>query len=346
MMKVIQKVRNTKKHLTFLVLMACSLMMTGIPAHAEETVSARLSVNQIFRVTGSTVSDEGGIFTYKLTAMAEGTPMPSGSTQGGYQISLKGNQSLEMGPVIYSHTGIYEYRLELIIDSEKTGYTYDKEVYFITVYVKNAENDGLVTEVIAKNTAGNKVGSLDFEHTYQPLASDPAIMVDPPVKKVVSGSPSGKGTFKFSLTAEKKANPMPEGSTDGKKTLTIHGEGESEFGVWSYTSEGTYRYTIAEENTGETGYTYDKTIYTITDVIEDKGGQLIVTRKVTNNDKNQVDTCAFQNQYSAGGSSLKGTGYASSIKTGDTTNIVFWAVIFFMAAIGILVAVTAKRKKN
>gem|GEM_PF-5843972 len=41
--------------------------------------------------------------------------MPSGSTQEGYQFSLKGNQSLEIGPVTYSHTGIYEYRLELVI---------------------------------------------------------------------------------------------------------------------------------------------------------------------------------------------------------------------------------------
>jgi len=97
---------------------------------------------------------------------------------------------------------------------------------------------------------------------------------------------------------------------------------------------------ISEENTGETGYTYDKTIYTITDVVEDEDGQLIVTRKVTNNDKKQVTACAFQNRYSAGGSGTDGTGNTSAIRTGDTTNIVFWAVTLVMAAIGVLVGNT------
>lgn len=345
-MKIIRKVRNTKKHLAFLVLMACSLMVAGLPVHAEETISARLSVNQTFRVTGSTVSNVGDIFEYNLTAMTEEAPMPAGSTQERYQFSIRGNQSMEIEPMTYSNTGIYEYRLELVIGSEKRGYTYDKEVYFITVYVKNTENDGLVTEIVAKNRAGDKVGSLNFESTYQPLASDSAIMVDPPVKKTVSGDPSSKGTFKFALMAEEKNNPMPEGSTDGKKIMIIQGEGESDFGVWSYTSTGTYHYTISEEDIGEAGYTYDKTVYTITDVVEDEGGQLIVTRKVTNNDKKQVDTCVFLNQYSTGGSGVdKGNG-DGAVKTGDTTNIVFWAVILSMAVIGILVVIIAKKKKK
>lgn len=361
-MKMIQKGRNVKNHIAFLVLIACFLMITGIPVQAEgpvqaeETVSASLPVSQTFRVTGSTVSDESSIFTYKLTTASAETPMPAGSTQERYQFSLMGDQSMEIGPMIYFHTGIYEYRLELVTGSEKTGYTYDKEVYFITVYVKDTENDGLVTEVIAKNMAGDKVGSLDFKHSYQPLASNPAIMVDPPVKKTVSGNPSGKGVFKFSLTAGKKTNPMPEGSMEGKKVITIQGEGEAEFGVWSYTNAGIYRYTISEENTGEKGYRYDKTIYTITDTLEDKDGQLMVTRIIVNNDKKQVDTCAFRNHYSALGSDTdngnvrggfwKGSNYISPVKTGDTSNIVLWIVILVMAATGVFVAVKVRRKKK
>lgn len=335
-MRIIQALRNTKKHLACLVLMVCFLLMAGVSVYAEEIASVRLPVNQMFFVTGSTLSDEDGIFAYELTAADAETPMPAGSTQEGYQFSLKGNQSLEIGPMTYFDTGIYEYRLELVISNEKTGYVYDKEVYFITVYVKNTQNDGPVAGVIAKNTAGNKVGSLDFKHTYQPLASDPAVMVDPPVKKTVSGNPSDKGTFKFSLTAEEKTNPMPKRSIDGKKVITIQGEGESEFGVWSYTSVGIYRYTVSEEDTGEKGYSYDKTVYTITDVVEDEEGQLIVMREITNSDKKQVDTCTFQNQYTADSFGMdKGAGY-TPVKTGDTSNIVLWAIILVIAAMSIL----------
>jgi len=185
-MKIIQKARKFKKYLIFFVFMRCSLMMAWIPVHAEETVSVKLPVSQTFRKPDSTVFDEGGIFAYKLTASSAETPMPAGSIQDEYQFSLKNDQSLEIEPMTYSQTGIYMYRLELVTDSEKTGYIYDKEVYFITVYVTYTENDSLVTAVIAKNLAGNKVGSLDFHHAYQALTSDSATMVDPPVKKTVS----------------------------------------------------------------------------------------------------------------------------------------------------------------
>jgi len=341
---MIQKVRNSKRHLAFLVLMAFTLMTAVIPVHAEETASLRLLVNQKFCVSGSTFLDEGGIFAYMLSAVTAETPMPAGSTQEGYRFSLKENQSVEIGPITYSQTGIYEYRLELVAGSEKKGYTNDVKVYFITVYVKNTEKCGLVTEVIAKNMAGDKVGSLDFEHTYLPLASDPANMADPLVKKTVSGCPSGKGIFKFALTAEEKGSPMPEGSTDGKKLITIEGEGESEFGVWSYTSPGIYHYTVSEENTGEAGYTYDSTVYIITDVVEDEDGQLIVTRSITSSEKKQVDTCAFRNQYSQKGFGTGGSdgGYTSSVKTGDSSNIVFWVTLLAIAVICVLVVVTAK----
>jgi len=345
-MKMIQKARKAKEHLVSLVFITCSLMLTGISVQAGETASASLLVNQTFCETGSSVSDEGGIFTYLLTPATAETPMPAGSTQKGYTLLLKENQSLKIGPITYSNTGVYEYQLKAEIGSEKTGYAYDKEVYFITVYVKNTKNNALITEVIAKNSEGEKVESLNFEHTYQPLASDPVNMVDPPVKKAVSGDPSSKGIFQFALTAEDKTNPMPKESTDGKKIMTIQGEGESDFGVWSYTKRGIYHYTISEENTGQEGYTYDKTVYRITDVVEDENGQLIVTRKVTDDEKKQVDTCVFQNHYSADGFGMnKGNG-DESVKTGDTTNIMFFAVILIMTVICLLVVGIAKRKKG
>lgn len=97
---------------------------------------------------------------------------------------------------------------------------------------------------------------------------------DPPVKKTISGTPSEDGTFTFKLEAENKSNPMPDGSNDGVKLMTIMGAGEEDFGTWSYTEFGSYHYTVSEANNDESGYTYDTTVYTITDIVTDVGGQL------------------------------------------------------------------------
>jgi len=339
-MQMIQKIRNAKRYLAYLVLMVCSLMITGAPAHAEETADVSLSVNQTFSVTGSTVSLEGGVFTYLLSAVTADTPMPVGSAQGGYQFSIKENQSLEIVPMIYSRNGVYEYRLGLLNSAKKTGYTYDKRMYDVTVYVNNIESDPVI-KVIAKNKFGDKVNSLDFEHAYQPLASDPTIMVDPPVKKTVSGNPLRDGIFEFALTAEEKSHPMPEGSEDGKKLMSIQGEGEKDFGVWPYTSIGTYNYTISEVNVGEAGYTYDKTVYTITDVVTDEGGQLVVTRTVTNSDNKQVDTCSFLNQYTKDDLNKN----QASVKTGDSTNIIYGVLLLVVTLVSVLVIVIVKRER-
>ncbi len=177
----------------------------------------------------------------------------------------------------------------------------------------------LSAEIIVKKNDGSKVGSIKFENTYTPLASNPEIMVDPPVKKTVSGNPSKTSSFTFSLTARDGANPMPEGSANGVKYITIYGSGEKDFGTWSYIREGTYYYTISEVVLSDTGYTYDDSVYTITDVVKDADGQLVVTRTVTNGSNKQVESCTFINKYNGGGGSSgsggsggKGSGGSSS----------------------------------
>lgn len=342
--KRIQRIRNFGQHLTVLVFMVFLLQLTVLPIYGSETTAVKLTVSQKFHIKDGAAADEATILTYKLTAAAADTPMPADSTAEGYQFSLKENQSIETVPITYFEAGIYEYRLELLNAIEKTGFFFDHEVYFITVYVKNTPYDSLVTSVMAKNKAGYKVDNLTFEHSYQPLASESAIMTDPPVKKTVSGSPANEAVFRFSLQAEKNTNPMPEGSVAGKKEIIIRGEGESEFGVWSYENTGIYRYTVTEENTGEAGYRYDKTVYTITDIVNDRNGQLVVTREITDDDETKTDTCAFQNHYnvdflSKGNSNvsfLKKNNNIAAVKTGDSSNIIVWSALLFMTALGIL----------
>lgn len=348
----IWKKTRGKRFLVCWMLLACLLpLMFPQAAQAAPADVVTLEIGQVFtQPSGSTAADT---FTYTLTALQPGNPMPDGSSGDTCTITITGTDTGIVGPVTYSTVGIYRYEIKQTVASARTGYTYDMQVYRVEVYTTNTA-DGLQADVVIYNGNGLKVLAITYENAYEPLASDPSIMVDPPVRKTVSGSPSKNGTFTFKLEAENKANPMPSGSKDGVKLMTIVGPGEEDFGTWNYTKAGTYHYTISEVDNSEKGYTYDAAIYTITDRVTDEGGQLSVARTVSNTDNKMVDSYDFVNKYtaSAGGSPSKGGGISSNIKgvkTGDDTMTGQYLAIFLMGGTVLIVCVVfliRNRKKR
>ncbi|MDR2360346.1 MAG: hypothetical protein LBD85_03560 [Oscillospiraceae bacterium] len=305
--------------IAFCLLIACVsapiLPLTG--SASADSVTAMFRIEQIF-TKNSSVSDADGVFFYTLIALDDGNPMPEGSIRGRYAFTIEGTRIINADPITFTNTGIYRYELSTNPDFAPTGYICDDQIYTITVYVSRPVED-LKTEIIVQKSSGRKTGSISFENSYTPLASDRALMVDPPVKKTVSGNPSTPGTFVFALTAGNPSNPMPEGSINGVKTMVIVGTGEKDFGTWEYTREGTYYYTISEVNTGEARYTYDDTIYTITDVVRDVNGQLELSRTVTNDAVKQVRTCTYINKYDETLGERYGTGDTSGSTSGSTS---------------------------
>lgn len=311
-MGAILKVQG-KRAIVFCVLSACvfAVMFSQTAYAAPASLPVTLTVEQEFTKPAS--SSAADAFTYKLTANEAGSPMPSGSSGGEYSFTIDGTDTVSVGPITYDHAGVYTYELKQVIAAEKTGYTYDKQVYTVKVYIKNG-SAGLEQEIlVAQKDDGSKVSGVKFTNAYAPLAADPALMVDPPVNKTVSGSPGKDSTFTFKLEAGDRSNPMPAGSVNGVKTLAIVGSGTEDFGTWSYTEAGTYYYTVSEVNTGESGYTYDTAVYTITDSVKDENGQLVLARTVTNTSNKQVSAFAFINKYTA--ASTGGT--TDGPKTGD-----------------------------
>ncbi len=319
-MEMSSKNKVNPKGIAVWYLLILSLMAIAFPldTHAgTDSVSVTLYVDQVF-VKNSSASDVNNEFLYDLISLDPGNPMPSGSLSSVHSFTAAGTSVKEVGPITFSNTGIYRYEIKGNASSPASGYSYDTQVYSVEVYVKRITEE-LSAEIIVKKGDGSKAGSIKFENTYTPLASNPEIMVDPPVKKTVSGNPSKTSSFTFSLTARDGANPMPEGSVNGVKYITIYGSGEEDFGTWSYIREGTYYYTISEVVLRDTGYTYDDSVYTITDVVKDTDGQLVVTRTVTNGSNKQVESCTFINKYNGGGGSSgsggsggKGSGGSSS----------------------------------
>lgn len=156
------------------------------------------------------------------------------------------------------------------------------------------------------------------------ITSDPGVVEqDPPVKKIVTGNPSQDGTFTFRLTAEDITEPMPSGSRGGVKEVTIRGAGTYEFGLWKYTEAGIYRYRITEVNTGEKGYIYDSTEYTLTDTVSYREGKLVLDSVITDDEGSEVSSIIFNNRYS----------FIEIIKTGDANLLLLWIAMLAAALV-------------
>lgn len=133
-------------------------------ATGDET-AAVLPVQQIFH-TGETEEQPDGSFEYELTALEKENPLPESNTADGvYLFSMNGTESREIGPMVFTHGGIYHYQIRQKISEEKEHYTCDRTVYAIDIYVKNGRQ-GLTTEMIVRNTGGSKCEGIEFENTY------------------------------------------------------------------------------------------------------------------------------------------------------------------------------------
>lgn len=117
------------------------------------------------------------------------------------------------------------------------------------------------------------------------------ITVDPPVKKTVKGDGApADAKFTFTFKARPSASklpegmtemPMPDGSDGQTKTKVVTGGGEYEFGEFEIKQPGTYVYSMTEEATGEKGWAYDGSSYTVTYVVEAVDGHLTATTTIT-----------------------------------------------------------------
>ena len=332
-MNISNKMRYGTKIVVLFLVMFCLLgtaFAQGV--YAANDIEVKVNVEQVF--SGDNTDDE---FIYKLVPKNVTNPMPQSD-----MITLKGSENKDFN-ITFITAGQYDY--ELILESYPTqsGYVLDDQKYKLSIYVQNVQNGGLSSDVITYKSDGSKGEDIVYHQSYASLPSDPSIMVDPPVKKSVNGNPSKNSTFKFALIAGDPTNPMPEGSENGVKTMTIVGSGEKDFGTWSYTKPGIYFYTVKEINTGETEYDYDKTIYTITDNVSDNSGQLEVNRVVTNDNNKAVTSFSFVNVYT-------GKGNPDSPITGDATQttpfilMIIFASTIALGSLGFIIFKTRKKE--
>lgn len=119
----------------------------------------------------------------------------------------------------------------------------------------------------------------------------------PIVYKTVEGDNPPKESFAFILRGLDGA-PMPEGSTNGSKTLFQNGSGEIDFGQIVFEESGIYKYTISELNGENTNWDYDERIYLIIYEVSQSDGSLRVEQTIVLGET-EVETVQFVNRYAS-----------------------------------------------
>ena len=137
---------------------------------------------------------EGKAFVYELSPLEAGIPMPDGTVENVYRLTIEGNKSVETDELVFYHAGIYKYKLMTSELSDTDGYECDEREYTVEVYVRNME-DGQLTapEFIIRNQSGSKSEALVFSYELKDAEGEPSGPTEPPESTVPSTSETGDG---------------------------------------------------------------------------------------------------------------------------------------------------------
>lgn len=251
-------------------------------------------------------------FTMTLTAQGE-APMPKGAKEGVSTIELhKDAQVGNFGAIEYTKPGAYTYMITEQ-SGDEAALTFSKATYRATVTVTDdgAGKLSAKTKIAqltddAGDAAGRTVEAAVFTNTYGTVTEGRDVSTAGLFTKTLEGRDWAEGdSFQFALTGEDGA-PMPEGSADGSKTVSVTAAGTKagdrvafDFGSIRYTLDDikdaefaevggkrvrakTFTYTVREvrpdDGSAIAGVAYDGHVAMMTvTVIDDGSGNLTAT---------------------------------------------------------------------
>lgn len=162
-----------------LVMMVMCSMTTILPAYAAELPGVAVPVTISLSGTLPYPAED---YTVELKADDPDYPMPEGSVNGAYSLTITGEDSENFPTITYDRVGIYTYTVYQIAGTNKKC-TYDDTVYALTVTVTNkTDYSGLeVTAVLCPDSEGDKLPAAEFENKYK---------VEPPSESPKTGDES------------------------------------------------------------------------------------------------------------------------------------------------------------
>ena len=160
-----------KTSILFFLVLFCFTAGKDISVHATSAnpVSVRLPIAQSFISENKQIPNVDKNFVYELTPIEKSNPMPSGSVENKYTVTVKGNKIVQTSKIIYTHAGIFNYTVKALKSNDTKGYTNANSTYTIAVCVRNKPNGQLEKpELIIQNQAGRKAESLAFTYVLAP----------------------------------------------------------------------------------------------------------------------------------------------------------------------------------
>ena len=295
---------------------------TFVNAYSVDPLYADLDFDLSKAIDGRDWTDADK-FSFTITA-PEGTPLPDPATVTVSKKDAKdGIAAIKFGKIRYTAAGTYKYEIRENAGNA-AGMTYDGNV--ATAEVTVTENgEGKLIANVTKKESGRFTNTYRTELNYTAAGGLK-------LSKTLSGRPMTEGQFTFTVTPadepSAKALGLHEGANVYKSPATPEGAvglidilASHEVKFTQVDAGKTFKYTVAEKNDRQPGYTYDDAVRTVTIAIADDGaGTLTATTTVTGgpegthatvhkSGENKVESALipFANKYSATTDTTGGT---------------------------------------
>lgn len=156
------------------------------------------------------------------------------------------------------------------------------------------------------------------------------------------------GRHTFVLTAKDPGFPMPKGSKDGKKQVTISSNENFSFGNIHYDKQGVYEYEITRNTIKSKDIQEDDSKYTVRVAVFNDGKVVTVLEKSGIDGK--PDKVVYSDKYvkhSDGSNGKDGNnGNDGSTRTGDDASLMLSGAILGASAMLMLLLLIRRRKKE
>lgn len=227
---------------------------------------------------------DGDEFSFTITA-PDGTPLPNPATVTVSNRDAKdGIAAIKFGKIHYTAAGTYKYEIRENAGST-VGMTYDAHVATAEVTVTENGEGKLIANVTKKENGR-------FTNTYRTELNYTAAG-GLKLSKTLRGRPMTEGQFTFTVTPadddSASALGLLPGANNYESPATIEGTvglidilAGKEVKFTQADAGKTFKYTVAEKNDGQPGYTYDDAVRTVTIAIaDDTAGTLTATTTVS-----------------------------------------------------------------
>lgn len=319
------------------------------PAPSDITFSG----NKTLKENGVDKAMEEGQFSFTIAADASNDATGyTGFTAGSQDVASNG--SFSFGTVSFTKVGVYKFTISEV-DKGAAGYHYDANAVTVTVTVEldTATNTLVATATYEK--AGETTDGIAFANTYDtPDAVDQDLTGNVSLDGDRKTSDIKAGDFTFKVTPD--AGNDESGYTLPNTAAASKDGGDIDFSKITFTKEGTYKFTVSQDNLGKKGYTYDDSTYVVTitvtlDKATNKLVPVIKLEKVKDGVTTAADAISFANSYkkpTPANPSVEPSKPSDRPQTGDTTNVAVWGGLFLLSAALLVVCCIAgwKRRKT